>query len=53
MDEDVQFVLDYETFYKYLVEDCELYLEKYPNDRSRVEELVGEIREKFNIIVDK
>ncbi|MCT2346331.1 ribonuclease toxin immunity protein CdiI [Niallia taxi] len=53
MDEDVQFVLDYDTFYKYLLEDCELYLEKYPNDRIRVEELLGETRGKFNIKVDK
>ena len=53
VDEDVQFVLDYDTFYKYLLEDCELYLEKYPNDRSRVEELLGETRGKFNIKVDK
>ncbi|MED3964958.1 ribonuclease toxin immunity protein CdiI [Bacillales bacterium AN1005] len=53
VDEDVQFVLDYDTFYKYLLEDCELYLEKYPNDRIRVEELLGETRGKFNIKVDK
>ena len=49
VEEDVEFVLDYETFYHYLVEDSEDYLEKYPNNRVRVEEILGEIRKRFNI----
>lgn len=51
--EDLQFVLDYDTFYRYLEEDCTTYLEKYPNNRGLVEELLGKIREKFNIKKEK
>jgi len=47
--EDVEFVLDYNTFYQYLEEDTAEYLEKYPYYRARVEELLAKIRERFNI----
>jgi len=47
VEEDVQFVLDYDTFYQYLEEDCAEHLEKYPHNNARVEELLGKIKEKF------
>jgi hypothetical protein len=49
VEEDEEIILDYQTFYRYLKEDCASYLENHPQDKSAVEEQLKRIRERFNI----
>lgn len=44
VDEDVVIPLSYEEFYPMLCEECEKYLEERPEDRERVQELLGRIK---------
>ncbi|UOQ50383.1 ribonuclease toxin immunity protein CdiI [Gracilibacillus caseinilyticus] len=39
VEKDEEITLDYSTLYRYLREDCDRYLEEYPQDKSEVEEL--------------
>ncbi|MCM3029646.1 ribonuclease toxin immunity protein CdiI [Niallia taxi] len=49
VEKDIEITLDYETFYRYLLEDCEEYLQKRPKDREWVTEYLQMIKEKFKI----
>lgn len=49
VEEDIEFVLDYNTFYHYLEENSKEYLERHPNNAEQVNELLGKIKEKFKI----
>ncbi|MFP7470771.1 ribonuclease toxin immunity protein CdiI [Niallia taxi] len=48
-DEDTEIILDYQTFYQYLKDDCEDYLQQRPEDREKVQEYLQKIKGKFNI----
>ena len=43
-DEDVVMPLSYEEFYSMLCEECGKYLEERPEDREKVQELLGQIK---------
>ncbi|MCM3029647.1 ribonuclease toxin immunity protein CdiI [Niallia taxi] len=49
VDEDAEVILDYQTFYQFLLEDCELYMRRHPNDSKEVNDYLEKIKEKYNI----
>lgn len=42
-------IVDYATFYKFLKMACENYLETHPQDKSKIEDDLKDIRARYNI----
>ncbi|MGG0738220.1 ribonuclease toxin immunity protein CdiI [Niallia taxi] len=49
VDEDAEVILDYQTFYQFLRDDCGLYLQGHPQDIKVVNDYLVKIKEKYNI----
>ncbi|WP_273130521.1 ribonuclease toxin immunity protein CdiI [Bacillus weihaiensis] len=49
VDEDKEVILDYQTFYQFLEEDCELYVQSHPADLETVNDYLAKIKERYNI----
>ncbi|MBO1625275.1 ribonuclease toxin immunity protein CdiI [Bacillus arachidis] len=49
VEEDEEVILDYHTFYIYLKDACESYLDRHPNDEKQVKEYLEQIKDRFTI----
>ena len=44
-----EIIVDYQTFHYYLKKACECYVEDFPDDKEKIEEILEKVREKFNL----